>query len=33
MVGWSADLDSDQIWQVIAYIRSLYLGNPKKIIW
>ncbi len=33
MVGWSADLDDDEIWQVIAYIRSLYLGNPKKIIW
>lgn len=33
MVGWSADLDPDQIWQVIAYIRSLYLGSPKKIIW
>ncbi len=33
MVGWSADLDDDEIWQVIAYIRSLYLGNPKKLIW
>lgn len=33
MVGWSADLDDDEIWQVIAYIRSLYLGSPKKIIW
>ncbi len=33
MVGWSADLEPDEIWQVIAYIRSLYLGNPKKIIW
>jgi cytochrome c oxidase cbb3-type subunit 3 len=33
MVGWSADLEPDQIWQVIAYIRSLYLGSPKKIIW
>ena len=33
MVGWAADLNDDQIWQVIAYIRSLYLGSPKKIIW
>ena len=33
MVGWSADLDDDEIWQLIAYIRSLYLGSAKKIIW
>ncbi len=33
MVGWSADLDDDQIWKLIAYIRSLYQGNPKRIIW
>ena len=33
MVGWSADLDDDQIWRLVAYIRSLYLGSPKKIIW
>ena len=33
MVGWSKDLDDDQIWKVIAYIRSLYQGDPHKIIW
>jgi len=33
MVGWSKELDSDQTWKVIAYIRSLYQGDPNKIIW
>ncbi len=33
MVAWSEDLDDDQIWKVIAYIRSLYEGDPDKIIW
>ncbi len=33
MVGWSADLDDDEIWRLVAYIRSLYRGSPKKIIW
>ena len=33
MVGWSKELDPDQIWKVIAYIRSLYQGDPNKIIW
>ena len=33
MVGWSKELDDDQIWKLLAYIRSLYKGNPKKIIW
>ncbi len=33
MVGWSKDLDAEQIWKVIAYIRSLYQGDPDKIIW
>lgn len=33
MVGWSKDLNDDQIWKVIAYIRSLYEGDPNKIIW
>ena len=33
MVGWSKELDPDQIWKVIAYIRSLYQGDPDKIIW
>lgn len=33
MVGWSKDLDDDEIWKLIAYIRSLYEGDPAKIIW
>ncbi len=33
MVGFSESLDDDQIWKVIAYIRSLYRGDPAKIIW
>jgi cytochrome c oxidase cbb3-type subunit 3 len=33
MVGWSKELNPDQIWKVIAYIRSLYEGDPDKIIW
>lgn len=33
MVGWSKELDPDQIWKVIAYIRSLYQGDPGKVIW
>lgn len=33
MVGWSDSLDDDQIWKVVAYIRSLYKGDPEKIIW
>ena len=33
MVGWSSSLSDEQIWKVIAYIRSLYKGDPSKIIW
>ena len=33
MVSWSKDLNPDQIWKVVAYIRSLYEGDPNKIIW
>jgi cytochrome c(L) len=33
MVSWSKELDPDQIWKVIAYIRSLYQGDPDKIVW
>ena len=33
MVSWSKELDPDQIWKVVAFIRSLYQGDPKKIIW
>ena len=33
MKGWSKKLNPDEIWKVIAYIRSLYQGDPNKIIW
>lgn len=33
MVSWSKELNPDQIWKVIAYIRSLYQGDPNKVIW
>ena len=33
MVSWSKELDPDQIWKVIAYIRSLYKGDPDKVVW
>ena len=33
MVSWSKQLDDDQIWKIIAFLRSKYLGNPDKIIW
>jgi cytochrome c(L) len=33
MVGWSKDLNPDEIWKIVAYIRSLYEGDPNKVIW
>jgi cytochrome c(L) len=33
MVAWSKDLNPDQIWKLVTYIRSLYEGDPEKIIW
>ena len=33
MVGWEKDLNEDDIWKIIIYIRSIYNGDPKKIIW
>ncbi len=33
MVAWSDSLNDDEIWKVVAYIRSLYKGDPEKIIW
>lgn len=33
MVSWAKDLDPEQVWKVIAFIRSLYQGDPNKIIW
>jgi len=33
MVAWGNQLDPDQIWKIIAYIRSLYKGDPARIVW
>jgi len=33
MVGWKDSLGEDEIWKIIAYIRSLYKGDPDKVIW
>ncbi|MGI9336592.1 MAG: c-type cytochrome [Gammaproteobacteria bacterium] len=33
MVAWSTHLSEDEIWKVVAFIRSKYRGDPKKIIW
>jgi cytochrome c(L) len=33
MVAWGGELDPEDIWKIIAYIRSLYRGDPEKIIW
>ena len=33
MVGWEKELNNDEIWKIIIYIRSIYVGDPSKIIW
>ncbi len=33
MVAWGNQLDPDEIWKIIAYLRSIYKGDPDKIIW
>lgn len=33
MVGWKDHLDDDQIWRVLAWIRSIYEGDPAKADW
>lgn len=33
MVGWSDSLSDDEIWKIVAWLRSLYRGDPGKIIW
>ena len=33
MAGWSDTLSSDDIWKIIAFIRSVYKGSPSKIVW
>jgi cytochrome c(L) len=33
MSGFWDSLKSDEVWKVIAYIRSKYKGSPEKIVW
>lgn len=33
MAGWGDQLSVDEIWKIIAFIRSKYRGDPAKIIW
>ena len=33
MVGWEKELNNDEIWKIIIFIRSIYNGDPQKIIW
>lgn len=33
MAAWKDTLSPEQIWKIIAFIRSLYKGDPAKIVW
>ena len=33
MPPWKDKLSPDQIWKIIAYIRSIYRGDPTKVVW
>ena len=33
MAGWSDTLSPDEIWKIIAFIRSIYKGDPSKVVW
>lgn len=33
MVGWESELENNEIWEIIIYIRSIYTGDKNKIIW
>jgi cytochrome c(L) len=33
MAPWKDTLSKDQIWKIIAFIRSLYQGDPSKVVW
>jgi len=33
MVAWGKQISHDQIWKIIVWIRSIYRGDPKKIVW
>ncbi len=33
MPPWKDKLSPEQIWKIVAYIRSIYRGDPSKIVW
>jgi cytochrome c(L) len=33
MAPWKDTLSQDQIWKIIAFIRSIYQGDPSKVVW
>lgn len=33
MPPWADKLSDEEIWKVMAYVRSLYKGDPAKIVW
>ncbi len=33
MPAWEEALEPDQVWKIIAWIRSIYRGDPKKRVW
>jgi cytochrome c-L len=33
MAPWKDTLSQEQIWKIIAFIRSLYQGDPSKVVW
>ncbi len=33
MLSWKEVLEPEQVWKIIAWIRSLYKGDPNKIAW
>ena len=33
MPPWKDKLSADETWKVIAFIRSIYKGDPSKIVW
>lgn len=33
MPAWGDKLSDDDIWHVMAYVRSLYKGDPAKVVW
>ncbi len=32
-LGQMANIPDEEIWKIIAYMRSLYQGDPDKVVW